>query len=155
MNALRIQIILLVISVVFLSSCEKTIEFEKDLIQPKIVVNAIFYSGAKYQYVIVQKSRSILNDNNYFEALPNANVKLYEGDVFLKELNYVGRVDTFYNNMAYDVLEKIPYENGVFIDSTLNIKAGSTYRLEISNDCLLYTSPSPRDRTRSRMPSSA
>ena len=26
---------------------------------------------------------------------------------------------------------------------------------EDSNDCLLYTSPSPRDRTRSRMPSSA
>ena len=25
----------------------------------------------------------------------------------------------------------------------------------INNDCLLYTSPSPRDRTRSRMPSSA
>ena len=24
-----------------------------------------------------------------------------------------------------------------------------------TNDCLLYTSPSPRDRTRSRMPSSA
>ena len=27
--------------------------------------------------------------------------------------------------------------------------------LEPTNDCLLYTSPSPRDRTRSRMPSSA
>ena len=26
---------------------------------------------------------------------------------------------------------------------------------ELSNNCLLYTSPSPRDRTRSRMPSSA
>ena len=26
---------------------------------------------------------------------------------------------------------------------------------EINNACLLYTSPSPRDRTRSRMPSSA
>ena len=26
---------------------------------------------------------------------------------------------------------------------------------EIHNSCLLYTSPSPRDRTRSRMPSSA
>ena len=25
----------------------------------------------------------------------------------------------------------------------------------LENDCLLYTSPSPRDRTRSRMPSSA
>ena len=27
--------------------------------------------------------------------------------------------------------------------------------LDIFGDCLLYTSPSPRDRTRSRMPSSA
>ena len=27
--------------------------------------------------------------------------------------------------------------------------------LEADNGCLLYTSPSPRDRTRSRMPSSA
>ena len=27
--------------------------------------------------------------------------------------------------------------------------------LDLSKDCLLYTSPSPRDRTRSRMPSSA
>ena len=27
--------------------------------------------------------------------------------------------------------------------------------LDRGNDCLLYTSPSPRDRTRSRMPSSA
>ena len=27
--------------------------------------------------------------------------------------------------------------------------------LDYTNNCLLYTSPSPRDRTRSRMPSSA
>ena len=27
--------------------------------------------------------------------------------------------------------------------------------IDEGNDCLLYTSPSPRDRTRSRMPSSA
>eukprot|EP00656_Telonema_subtile_P046455 TRINITY_DN52927_c0_g1_i1.p1 TRINITY_DN52927_c0_g1~~TRINITY_DN52927_c0_g1_i1.p1 ORF type:complete len:112 (-),score=36.28 TRINITY_DN52927_c0_g1_i1:34-369(-) len=27
--------------------------------------------------------------------------------------------------------------------------------MEVFHDCLLYTSPSPRDRTRSRMPSSA
>ena len=29
------------------------------------------------------------------------------------------------------------------------------YRIYVYIDCLLYTSPSPRDRTRSRMPSSA
>ena len=45
----------------------------------------------------------------------------------------------------------------------LKIKGGSKYRgfeyevvdYEEYKDCLLYTSPSPRDRTRSRMPSSA
>ena len=32
---------------------------------------------------------------------------------------------------------------------------GSFYVSAVSNDCLLYTSPSPRDATLSRMPSSA
>ena len=31
----------------------------------------------------------------------------------------------------------------------------ATYTSALSTTCLLYTSPSPRDRTRSRMPSSA
>ena len=31
----------------------------------------------------------------------------------------------------------------------------SMVEVELNNTCLLYTSPSPRDRTRSRMPSSA
>ena len=32
---------------------------------------------------------------------------------------------------------------------------GSTFPQVVVDGCLLYTSPSPRDRTRSRMPSSA
>ena len=44
-------------------------------------------------------------------------------------------------------------------DGTLHTtydNSGATSGLAIiNNDCLLYTSPSPRDRTRSRMPSSA
>ena len=32
---------------------------------------------------------------------------------------------------------------------------GSSYRQWVSRICLLYTSPSPRDRQKSRMPSSA
>ena len=31
----------------------------------------------------------------------------------------------------------------------------ATYNDDLAKSCLLYTSPSPRDRTRSRMPSSA
>ena len=38
----------------------------------------------------------------------------------------------------------------------LNVQGEVQKPLDVlSNDCLLYTSPSPRDRTRSRMPSSA
>ena len=46
---------------------------------------------------------------------------------------------------------------------SLEVEEGATLKdaieasgiLKKYNDCLLYTSPSPRDRTRSRMPSSA
>jgi len=41
------------------------------------------------------------------------------------------------------------------ITATLTFGAGIITELEDSATCLLYTSPSPRDRTRSRMPSSA
>ena len=39
--------------------------------------------------------------------------------------------------------------------SAKSIENRFTERVRLSKDCLLYTSPSPRDRTRSRMPSSA
>ena len=46
---------------------------------------------------------------------------------------------------------------GVHCDHTVHCSADFPLRLDnpMSWPCLLYTSPSPRDRTRSRMPSSA
>ena len=38
-------------------------------------------------------------------------------------------------------------------DISLEVKSGDF--IAVTGPCLLYTSPSPRDRTRSRMPSSA
>ena len=43
---------------------------------------------------------------------------------------------------------------GAFNNHNLQILGGATEQMRLYN-CLLYTSPSPRDRTRSRMPSSA
>ena len=41
-------------------------------------------------------------------------------------------------------------------DPTIYLARGQTYEFNVNaSGCLLYTSPSPRDRTRSRMPSSA
>ena len=42
----------------------------------------------------------------------------------------------------------------VFMDAGVVVESGDP-REVLANPCLLYTSPSPRDRTRSRMPSSA
>ena len=39
--------------------------------------------------------------------------------------------------------------------ASLSLKDGAIKGINLAQTCLLYTSPSPRDRTRSRMPSSA
>ena len=41
------------------------------------------------------------------------------------------------------------------IDNPATVTSGDSLRIPLAWLCLLYTSPSPRDRTRSRMPSSA
>ena len=44
----------------------------------------------------------------------------------------------------------------IFLDFVIKKNAVNvTTKLKLVKNCLLYTSPSPRDRTRSRMPSSA
>ena len=47
--------------------------------------------------------------------------------------------------------------NNDYIPDNTYIKIGEVYRFRLDDveSCLLYTSPSPRDRTRSRMPSTA
>ena len=54
----------------------------------------------------------------------------------------VGKIVSFKPETYYDPASKEFY-NGVYVDAY------------ISKGCLLYTSPSPRDRQKSRMPSSA
>ena len=63
--------------------------------------------------------------------------------------------------------KKLLYIEGVFLQSELTNRNGRRYPFEVLNreveryneeyvkTCLLYTSPSPRDATLSRMPSSA
>ena len=60
----------------------------------------------------------------------------------------------------------IPDSNNLSVSGSLNVTGVTTFssgaelnlqgvNLNSGSSCLLYTSPSPRDRTRSRMPSSA
>ena len=53
--------------------------------------------------------------------------------------------------------DSVEVDNEVIINSKKKLLIGEFVMVKITKafDCLLYTSPSPRDRTRSRMPSSA
>ena len=73
------------------------------------------------------------------------------------------KVSKFVNHLMYDGKKNTSYE--IFYNALDTVKAKMANEeksaLEIWKQaldnitCLLYTSPSPRDRTRSRMPSSA
>ena len=58
---------------------------------------------------------------------------------------------------AYDIYSRLLKERIIFLTGQINDNVASlvTAQLLFLEACLLYTSPSPRDRTRSRMPSSA
>ena len=71
--------------------------------------------------------------------------------------------DEIYNLIKIPNLEiyKLKNDNNIrYLSAKGNFKIGANKnitcdKVDINNFCLLYTSPSPRDRTRSRMPSSA
>ena len=56
-----------------------------------------------------------------------------------------------------ELLNSDEFENydGFIAGIRLDADISAAEVMELCGDCLLYTSPSPRDRTRSRMPSSA
>ena len=57
----------------------------------------------------------------------------------------------------YNLINNMRYKETHYLKMLCDMRDGNTddiYPQDIK-DCLLYTSPSPRDRTRSRMPSSA
>ena len=64
--------------------------------------------------------------------------------------SFAGPLHTFFANNRYTMITGLygkPFNNYMGI--------ALAYPIDVYETCLLYTSPSPRDRTRSRMPSSA
>ena len=60
------------------------------------------------------------------------------------------------NDIAISMDGKGAWRDNVFVERLWrSVKYEEVYLKAYDNVCLLYTSPSPRDRTRSRMPSSA
>ena len=76
------------------------------------------------------------------------------GDLIFVQPRDNGTFDTDFAQYTFDF--NSPVENFSFATGGLNFADTAVYEAFFQgNPCLLYTSPSPRDRTRSRMPSSA
>ena len=65
----------------------------------------------------------------------------------------LGGVDILVNNAAVDLSNLFHLKNAEEFRKTLDVNVVGAFNC--SKRCLLYTSPSPRDRQKSRMPSSA
>ena len=84
-------------------------------------------------------SRGKLSEADVDAAMREVRLALLEADVNYKVVkDFVARVKE--RSVGVEVMKSLTPAQQV---------------VKIVNDCLLYTSPSPRDRTRSRMPSSA
>ena len=68
--------------------------------------------------------------------------------VALKRVDVEDKQDDILSHLSHDRINLLPNTSGV------RTAKEAVFAAQLSS-CLLYTSPSPRDRTRSRMPSSA
>mgnify|MGYP003377018140 CR=1 FL=1 len=75
-----------------------------------------------------------------------------KSDDFIKLANEI--VDVTFNSEQSDA-KKLLESNKNLSEKVVDVMGKVGEKIELSRVCLLYTSPSPRDRTRSRMPSSA
>ena len=90
-------------------------------------------------------------------ALGLLNRKIFstKGEVTVNRRNIFELTDTELNNIRGNEISMIFQEPMLSLNPVKDLKSQIYECVELSDNCLLYTSPSPRDRTRSRMPSSA
>ena len=86
------------------------------------------------------------------EDIP-ADVLEREKSILAEEARSSGKPEEIIEKMTEGRLKKY-YQESVLLEQIFVVD-GESKISDILNSCLLYTSPSPRDRTRSRMPSSA
>ena len=134
---------------------------------------AAYHHKKVFRQDFVGRNYCLLDENAY--PLPDYWLSaLYKRLVGIQVLNVKGALESGRQVRVYAHCAKSPYPKGSVVLIILNTIDNETvvtltddelinsdqdiYWLTpspVTNICLLYTSPSPRDRTRSRMPSSA
>ena len=123
------------------------------------------FSDFDFEAAGISNILDVLAYNTHFNAL-NANFALNEA--FLNTAQLRSSVVSHAQSLGYQVRSRTASAGTVNIslnlagvsnrNTTYTLASGTKFTASVDDvayTCLLYTSPSPRDRTRSRMPSSA
>ena len=135
---MKILPFLLFVALIVLNSCNKIDENNNNI--------TIFFSEKASNRALDGRLLLMLSTNNEKEPRFQINSGLNAQIVFGVDVENL------------EANQEINFDNSVFgfpYTSLKNIPPGDYYVQGLLHTCLLYTSPSPRDRTRSRMPSSA
>ena len=107
------------------------------------------FRTAEYQFIDVKPTETI------------ADIGSGSGDHILTLAVMYPNNGIYINEIEQELVDFLQYRvhflQGLLMQDgrEIEVKVGTDIEVNIPKDCLLYTSPSPRDRTRSRMPSSA
>ena len=136
---------------------------EPDICRVPVMIDSSKWSVIETGLKCVQ-GKSVVNSISLKEGekpfmLRARQVRKYGAAIVVMAFDEKGQADTVDRKIdickrAYNILVNqvdFPPEDIIFDPNIFAIATG----MEEHNNCLLYTSPSPRDRTRSRMPSSA
>ena len=124
----------------------------------QIALDSLDHAGVKLELNIFDDQKdtdriiSFMNSN----AVKNADAII--GPVSNSGLQVAGRLIDQKHQILFSPLsasQNLSTENANFFLANAGLKTHCEQLAAFINTCLLYTSPSPRDRTRSRMPSSA
>ena len=141
------------------------------IIIPCIILSIAFVTIFRNYFIISDRlslliaiGTSICGATAIMALAPLINAKKEEISYAIANITIFGLLAMFiYPFIGYYILNDHSLAVGLFLGSSIHETAqvagsGMIYAQKYSNPmvfCLLYTSPSPRDRTRSRMPSSA
>ena len=100
------------------------------------------------------KLRPVTEIHDYTFKIKNAQKFLSKGDKVKFTIKFKGR-ELQHSNLGDELMQKIKTDMEKLGKVELQPKFDGKQMIMIIQPCLLYTSPSPRDMRRSRMPSSA
>ncbi|MFK8044647.1 MAG: DUF4249 domain-containing protein [Crocinitomicaceae bacterium] len=110
-------------------SCQKAIEIDRDIVQPKLVINCVLSPFEDTVKLSLTESRDLLYDKNTFPVVSDATIELFENDIKIGELALFGEIYI----LPYTVKPGAKYAIKASSDGFVDVDAETTVSAPFSN----------------------